>query len=432
MKIHEELDKDVEAGPGSDYAGLSEEGNANIFSKTTFGWATSLFFKARKQRKKNKEELTQFDLWAIRDVDTMKTLLNDFFKEKEGVSKQIWSVIRYRFTLTVVFKFLNSTVQFGTPLLMYQLLEALSTSEDRWVPFVYIVAMFVVFTAQITFESLYYWSAARSGWKARSVLTHRVQAKTLCLSQCTRNVSTSSGKLISLMQVDPVKIERFINQAAILWDSLYQILGYEVILITKIGWGPSLLGLVVVLFFIPIQVWLSKYLVKLNAKLAKVTDKRVQLSKDTLQTIHGVKLGGWEDISVEVIQKQRKQELEYLRQSILFKSLVGGLLFGLPAFAAVVSLTMYAVLHNGTMTTATVFTVATIWSMTIPPMSSYPTVIAQYAEAKISLGRLEEFFNLEETSPPTCETISPAEQSEDAITIQDGTFHWSSNADSTP
>jgi ABC-type multidrug transport system fused ATPase/permease subunit len=86
------------------------------------------------------------------------------------------------------------------------------------------------------FENIYFWCMFRAGWKARSVISTAVYRKSLRLTASARQARTL-GEIVNLMQLDSAKIEGLINMNFhVLWDGVYQICGYVIILVRCEVW----------------------------------------------------------------------------------------------------------------------------------------------------------------------------------------------------
>ncbi|ORX67850.1 hypothetical protein DL89DRAFT_37353 [Linderina pennispora] len=73
--------------------------------------------------------------------------------------------------------------------------------------------------------------------------------------------------------------------------------------------GPSsIAGWAVVVGFVPMQMWASKYIVRLRKSVATYTDKRMRATREALQGMKVIKFFVWEDSIASTIQGFRSQE----------------------------------------------------------------------------------------------------------------------------
>ena len=102
----------------------------------------------------------------------------------------------------------------------------------------------------------------------------------------------SEGEIINYMQLDSERLEDFVLQATSLWDGLYQIAGYLLVIYLLIG-EHSFLGLAVMAAAIPVNLIMFTFIAVVYRRMAKCTDNRTQMTNEMLQAILGVKVSAW-------------------------------------------------------------------------------------------------------------------------------------------
>jgi hypothetical protein len=237
------------------------EGSAWLVpSQLAFGWVTPLFRFATSKRKREGAELEDGDLWDLQETDQTDVQTRIFqarwdelvrthgapqnSDQAQGYLKSaIWAVIGRVTWWGGFYKFLASSVQFLYPFLINWLLTfILNTAIDInlagpvWKGYVYAVAFGLAMVAKSIVENIYFWCMFRAGWKARSVISTAVYRKSLRLTASARQARTL-GEIVNLMQLDSAKIEGLINMNLhVLWDGVYQICGYVIILVRLEVW----------------------------------------------------------------------------------------------------------------------------------------------------------------------------------------------------
>ena len=175
----------------------------------------------------------------------------------------------------------------------------------------------------------------------------------------------SEGEIISYMQLDAQRLEGFVVQSIALWDGLYQIAGYVVVIYLLIG-DNAFLGLGVMLVSIPINLIVMVCYSRVYRRMAKLTDERTKVTNEMLQAILGVKMAAWEGIFSEKINKIRAMELRQLKRLLILVAILVAIVFTLPTLGAVTAINSYAQ-ANGVIDAATLFAVVTgFTSLTIP------------------------------------------------------------------
>src|SRR5690606_24493470 len=107
----------------------------------------------------------------------------------------------------------------------------------------------------------------------------------------------------------------------------------------------------------------------------------------------------------------------------------------LPAIVSVVTFVVYSMMGN-TLTPSKVFTALALFNQLRFPLMFYPMVLSYLADTRISLSRLQPFFQLEEASPlpfvPQTPTIGDSAFLEHpVISVENSTFTWKSVGSNT-
>lgn len=236
-----------------------------------------------------------------------------------------------------------------------------------------------------------------------------------------------AGELVNLMQVDASKIEAFVPQIHVLWDGMFQIVGYMTILYTLIGW-PCLAGLFLMVLAGPVQGVVMKRLFALNRKIAKHSDERVQATSEALQGIQSVKMQTWEGEVLAGISGRRDEELRYLKAGAYLRGFARAYMGALPGLVAVVSFVVYALWEkDADLSASTLFAALVAFEQLRFPLLFYPMALAQLAQAKVSAARVEIFLGLTEVEQGKAlgdGTFNRDEQGAGKIVVKDAEVYW--------
>eukprot|EP00548_Thalassiothrix_antarctica_P012304 CAMPEP_0194159732 /NCGR_PEP_ID=MMETSP0152-20130528/78003_1 /TAXON_ID=1049557 /ORGANISM="Thalassiothrix antarctica, Strain L6-D1" /LENGTH=1449 /DNA_ID=CAMNT_0038869347 /DNA_START=172 /DNA_END=4521 /DNA_ORIENTATION=- len=422
------------------------EWDANIFSQLWFAWAGSLFKRATELRKEN-SALEQEDLLPLPSIDLGKNIapvFEDYWvkqqqeHEEEDQSKNkkkskpptITSTMKIilgkRFIFAGVVKAINSSLQFAFPLLLSEILRYIEDIQNNNIPsdsdlytkyrgYWLSAILFVAMGVKAVTENYYFSAVYRAGYHARVALTISVYNKALRLSSAERH-GTTLGELINLMQVDASKIEMFVPQFHVLWDGLFQIIGYMTILYTLIGW-PCFAGLFIMLLAGPVQAYIMKQLFAQNRKLVKYTDDRVKITNEAVQGIRCVKMYTWEESFHRVIGLSRNSELNFLRTIAYYRGASRAYMGALPNIVAVVSFVVYALVvvaaKGEEISASTLFAALVAFGQLRFPLLFYPLSLAQLAQAMVSAKRVEDFLRLKEVRKEGVGTAAAATNDDD-------------------
>jgi len=388
---------------------INPEITANYISTTFFQWAQPLFAKASELHKQDKA-LEENDLLPLASIDHAHLLIPQFeeaWNDSKLITKSIKAVIGKRFIKAGVIKAFNTCLQFTFPILLSAILKFMEETESYgiystrgyWLSGLLFIAM----ALKAISENQYFHAVYRAGYQTRVAVSIAVYNKSLRLASSERNTKTL-GELINLMQVDATKIEMFVPQFHVLWDGILQITGYMVILYTLIGW-PCFAGLAVMVLAGPVQGVIMKRLFGLNRNMVKYTDERVKTTNEAVQGIRCVKMYTWEESFLKVIGASRSHELNFMGKVAYLRGFSRAYMGALPGIVAVASFTMYALVYKGAVINAsTLFASLVAFEQLRFPLLFYPMSLAQYAQAKVSAKRVEDFLRLKEVVYDSCDS----------------------------
>jgi ABC-type multidrug transport system fused ATPase/permease subunit len=151
----------------------------------------------------------------------------------------------------------------------------------------------------------------QSGCVVTYILASKIKASLALLlyakvSKMTSYVikSTEIGKITNLIATDLGVIE--LRLVTVMMATAYPLFlcGITILLITRIGWA-AVVGIVIILLFIPITNMISKRNGDIIVEINKHKDRRVQITAETIEGIKYVKLYGWELAFKRIIQRVR-------------------------------------------------------------------------------------------------------------------------------
>jgi ATP-binding cassette subfamily C (CFTR/MRP) protein 1 len=231
---------------------------------------------------------------------------------------------------------------------------------------------------------------------------------------------TTLGEIVNLMQVDAAKIEAFMIQIHVLWDGLFQIAGYMVILGTLLGW-TCIIGMLLIMTSIPMMGKITGKMFGLNRSMVKYSDQRVKAVNEALQGILCVKMYTWESSLAKEIDGFRLEELHSLRRIAFLRAFFRSVMSALPVVAAAATFLAYVYGSNGSISASTLFASIVAFDMLRMPLMFYPMSLAQYAQAKVSLKRVGLFLGCDEVNKVGY-TRKPDEKGE--IIIENASLYW--------
>ncbi|KAL3943726.1 MAG: hypothetical protein SGBAC_002196 [Bacillariaceae sp.] len=436
------------------------EDDAWLISKILFLWQNGLFNRASVLFKRQ-EGLQQEDLLPLPPRDRGDVIVKKFDEAwdnedamaggsgkklssdediKAGapkLKKTISHILGWRFVQAGLIKAVNTALQFGFPLLLNEILffieeyeKGLILDTDPW----YVQyrgywlagVLFLAMGSKALTENNYFHIVNRGSFHVKSAISVAVYNKSLRLSNVERQ-STTLGELVNLMQVDASKIEVFIPQIHVLWDGMFQIVGYMSILYFLIG--PSCFaGLLVMILAGPVQGVVMKKLFGMNRLMVKHTDARVESINEALQGIQGVKMYTWEQNVLKRIEGYRNEELKHLKAAAYLKGFSRAYMGALPGVVAVVSFLVYSLTENAEISASKLFASIVAFDQLRFPLMFYPMALAQLVQAQVSAARLEIFLSMGEivsTGANGKGTYNRERCSKGGVTLKDAEIYWS-------
>ena len=121
-----------------------------------------------------------------------------------------------------------------------------------------------------------------------------VVSQTLFLSKDALLKSTT-GHVINLISNDVQRME----EDTVMWlststSSCFLLMAIAVLLVYLIGW-PSIMGVFLLFFFVPIFAGFSYVSAVLRLRTAAVSDRRISLMNQVVSAIRAIKTRAWED-----------------------------------------------------------------------------------------------------------------------------------------
>lgn len=306
----------------------------------------------------------------------------------------------------------------------------------------------------------------RTALKIRAEVMHFIFSKALALTPTARQAN-SLGQMVNLMQLDTEKLLMCVVMFHQVWSGLMTILLIVLSLYSTLG-PASLAGVAGILLLIPTSMYLanlmrvyqravsgalparpaaplrptlsrrapahapprSRRALRCRSAAARVqstkyTDERIKVINEALQGIRIIKFYSWEAAFLQRIHALRERELSMLRTKSALKALNAVFLQAAPAFTTIATFGVYVRLGNSISAdnVPVIFTALALFGQLRMPLMMYPMVLAMLTDAKVSVTRLERFFNLKELETGKTATRQP-DAAEVRVAIEGGTFSW--------
>ncbi|XP_018564831.1 probable multidrug resistance-associated protein lethal(2)03659 [Anoplophora glabripennis] len=250
-----------------------------------------------------------------------------------------------------------------------------------------------------------------------------VYRKLLKLSMSSLN-QTASGQLINLLSND---LRRF-ESAALYLHFLYFIflqtamMCYITYNFTGISGVPGLLFIIIEGLLI--QGYLSKLQGKFRLKIAQLTGTRLAMMNGLVSGIQVIKMYAWEKPFESVVTRARKIELSSINKSSYIKVFTTAMVVFTERFSLFLIVVTHILLGNR-LTSDVVFSVATILNVFQSSFCFYlPISLESYAEARVSINRLQEFLLLDERTQSITTKPFPIMKDTGSIKVANARAGW--------
>ena len=433
---------DIEAGSGSNVHLIPQQqpdsseylhNNAihtcSWLSRVTFHWLNSLVWLGYK-RPFQLSDLPPLDDFYLSEPLTqnigsaMRTELRDSAHQQREFSllNVLWKFTGRHWALSGILKFVSDICNVITPVLLsiliVQVKKASEDSASFWTAFVACVGLFLVTCCTSLCVNYYFQLVMLDGLRIKTALNGAIYSKIFRLSESAK-LDLSTGMLVNLMSIDTGKLEILAGYLHYTWSGLLKTMVIMSLLVHTLGWA-ALAGLSVMVLSMPYHNFSIRQLTKLRKSNAGITDERVKKIQESLQAIRCVKAYCWEPWILANVLSLRAKELGNIRRMQIYRALLQSLSFAIPLFASIVTFGVYSWLGYPLLPEI-VFPALAYFNLIRLPLILYPGVISMIIDAKVSLKRLETFFQADETS--FVPSILPP-NSEYSLDLNDASFIW--------
>ncbi|XP_032235067.2 ATP-binding cassette sub-family C member 4 isoform X2 [Nematostella vectensis] len=295
----------------------------NWWSAFTFGWVGDLL------KKGNTRTICNKDLGDLgekeRARNLTKKLETQWDCEKQRENPRLWKALS-RLTSPCEYAFFcftgctESLCRISQPIYLAMFLQSLSrmsANDNRWQgmqwALIYLFVMCVNSFVMSWATQQYLFAASHMGMILRVAVTGILYKKVLSMNQKQiGNVTT--GHVINLLSNDSRRFDLVCKYL------IYVILApLEILAVAMVMWHmfgvASLAGLPFMGFVIPLALMLGKLSGKLRRCTAEQTDSRLSFISEVISGILLAKMNVWEEPILTEIDKRRRQEMRYVRQT---------------------------------------------------------------------------------------------------------------------
>ncbi|XP_063925187.1 probable multidrug resistance-associated protein lethal(2)03659 isoform X2 [Zophobas morio] len=376
---------------------------ANYLSHWFFCWQLPFFYKGYKK------QITEEDLYGPLK-DHKSKLLGDKLEKtwltelKTQKNPSLWRTLRKVFGPEFLFYGLTLIVQelivrMCPPILIGKLMSyytpnQTSISKNE----AYIYASCIVFASflYVMMGHSYLLGLLHLGMKMRIAISSLVYRKSLKLSQSAIAENTA-GHLLNLLANDITRFDYYVVKVHYLWMGPVETLLVCGLIYWMLG-ATAIIGIVILLAFIPVQVYLAKRMSVYRLRTAIKTDQRVKLMNEIITGVKVIKMYSWEKPFAKLVELARKLEVDQIKISSYLRAFNMASQLFLGRIAVFFCILIY-ILTGGTLEPQYVYVLTSFYEIIrLGAVIFLPLSMMEVGEIMTSMKRILEFLKQPEVT----------------------------------
>uniref|UniRef100_A0A669CI97 ATP binding cassette subfamily C member 12 n=1 Tax=Oreochromis niloticus TaxID=8128 RepID=A0A669CI97_ORENI len=399
--------------------------NAGFLSFMTFAWMTPMMWSIFR----NKLDISQLKLSPFDIADTSAQRFQRLWDEevaKRGLEKASLVRVAFRFQQTrlivsVIIGILAMVSAFlGPAVLISMILNYIENPEKSVSNTVSYgvglsIGLFTTECCKALLISLLWAMNLRTAVRLKGAFSAVAFQKIISLRVYS---SVSMGEMINVLTSDGHRMFE-----AVLFGSF--VLSSPVLFIMCIVYAcyilgyTALTGVFTYLIFVPVQIYLAKFINKFRWKSLLITDSRVHTMNEILNSIKLIKMYAWEDSFEKTIAGLRKNEKKQLQKVSYVQNANTNITSIIPTVSTVLTFLVHT-LVGLPLSTSDAFTTIAIFNCMRFSLAILPMSVKATAEAVVALKRLKKILLIQNPEPYLMKKVD----SDSAIVMKNATFSW--------
>ncbi|NXH00560.1 MRP7 protein, partial [Loxia leucoptera] len=327
-----------------------------------------------------------------------------------------------RFYTLGLLKLAESLLGFSGPLLLNLLVNFMeSRQEPLSHGILYALGLFAGSFLGALLRSQFRYEMNKMALMVRAAVISAIYRKALRVSSSSLARFTV-GEIVNFMSTDTDRLVNFCYSFHELWSLPVQLAITLYLLYQQVGIA-FLGGVALALLLVPINKIIANRIMVNNEEMLKHKDTRVKLMTEFLCGIRVIKFYAWEKHFSTRIKSCRAKELQKLRAISYLDALCVYLWAALPVVISIAIFVTYVLLGHQ-FTATKVFTALALVGMLILPLNSFPWVLNGILEAKVSLDRIQQFFELMDQDLEAYYALDSPSDTATAMEMQCAAFSW--------
>jgi ABC-type multidrug transport system fused ATPase/permease subunit len=456
----------------------SHEPLASLLSLAMFGWVDTIVWRGYKRT------LELSDVWDLRIRDKAATVLADFRQIKKTHSLAIRLLLFFKRKLLIqgVWAMFANLFTFLPTLLLKGILEhledpAATPTSAAWL---YVILLFVSGVIKTVGDNQALWIGRRICIQLRAIIIGEVYSKALRrraaasvetelgkdspgttaissakkmkrkvlsigrkkrtddvidgtgVAKSPSDAQANNGTIINLMSIDSFKVSEISAYLHFLWASVPVQIILAVVLVYRILGKSSLAGVCIMVFVMPLNLFIARSFQRAQKKIMASTDARIHSTNEVLQNIRIIKYFAWEQRFSDQVSDKRRIELAALWRKYLLWASAAMIWSGVPILTTFASFFVYTVIEKKSLIPSVAFPALSMFALLRVPLDQLADMIAHVQEAKVSVDRVEEFLNEEETEKYIrLREMKAANEDTPKIALEHATLSWTAGRDTS-
>ncbi|KAK1247857.1 hypothetical protein MKX07_000745 [Trichoderma sp. CBMAI-0711] len=228
----------------------------------------------------------------------------------------------------------------------------------------------------------------------------------------------SNGRITNLMSVDTYRVDQASALLHMTWTSPVACIITLVLLLINLTYS-ALAGFGLLVIGVPLITRAIQSLLRRRKAINKITDQRVSLTQEILQSVRFVKYFGWEKAFIDRLAEIRSKEIYSIQVLLAIRNAINAVSMSMPIFASMLAFITYSLTNHG-LAPAEIFSSLALFNGLRIPLNLLPLVLGQVIDAWSSLQRIEQFLLEEEQE----EDVVFDPEAEHAIELKHASFTW--------
>lgn len=418
----------------------SREPLASVLSLVTFSWVDPIVWKGYKK------PLDLADVWNVSLADKAETVLAQFRQIAQAHSLAVRLLLHFKKDLLIqgAWCMLASIFMFLPTLLLKAILEYLENTDriPRSAAWLYVVLLFATGAVQAVSDGQALWIGRKICIRLRAIIVGEIYSKTLrrkaaagtdseqekippkskaslslrfksmlkskglrlrkspepeATPSKAGNTRTNNGTIINLMSIDSFKVAEICAYLHFLWAAVPVQLVMAVALLYKVLGYSSFAGIVMMIFILPLNLFIAKSFQAAQKRIMTATDGRIHVTNEVLQNIRIIKYFAWEQRFQNNVNEKRHIELSALWRKYVLWASAATIWSGVPILITFTSFLIYTKIEKRPLVPSVAFPALSMFSLLRIPLDQLADMVAHVQESKVSVDRVEKFLDEEET-----------------------------------